>query len=366
MQHQITLRDLARKLGLHPTTVSMGLRNHPEIAEATRKRIQALTRQMHYSPNYVARSLRQRVSSTLGVLFPYVTLPYYATLLDAIYTEARIRELKVEVHFHQWSVIQEQEALRILVERRPRGLIVIPATLVSPENWRRNVGALAGIPVAIVGLLDKQQLAAPIRGCVATDIQEGGRLLGAHLRELGHRQIVLVTPEQSGQTGSKVYVDGLREGLAPARGAAVTLLNLTDDEEKLRPYGNEQQGFNPSANFSMAQLLAEKLLALPRRPGAVVTSDEPTAHVLLSHLYAQGLRVPDDVSVACFNGTFLSAYGPVPLTCIAQPFERMARRLIEMAASGHASPGRGKPETVLLPPTLIQRASVARLDPKGR
>ena len=115
----------------------------------------------------------------------------------------------------------------------------------------------------------------------------------------------------------------------------------------------------------MAQRLSERFLELDPLPTAVITTDESTAHVLLAHFNVKHIRVPSDVSMACYGGTFLSEFGPVPLTCVAQPFEPMAHHLIDLVASAQTGKARNGYDVRLLPPKLLIRNSVARLEQRG-
>src|ERR1041385_321924 len=193
MRRQITLSHLARQLGVHHTTVSMALRDSDEISESMRKRVKDLARRMHYTPNHIARSLRRRSTRTLGLLFPYATLPYYAALLDALDTEADARGLHLEVHFHQWSCEQEREALQTMLERRVDGVVLMAAMGASMDTLEDLVPA-TGMPIVMVGLGLKNPLPRCVRGCVATDMEEGSKKLGEHLLDMGHRRIALLLP----------------------------------------------------------------------------------------------------------------------------------------------------------------------------
>jgi LacI family transcriptional regulator len=77
----VTLRHLANHLGLSPATVSLVLNQAPTAASIpaeTQERIFAAARELHYRPNYLARSLRSRRTFSLGVLVPEISEPYAA------------------------------------------------------------------------------------------------------------------------------------------------------------------------------------------------------------------------------------------------------------------------------------------------
>lgn len=368
-ERQVTLTHLAQHLGVHPTTISMALRGHPRISAATRERVEALAERWHYAPNHIARSLRRRSTKTLGVLFPYVTLPYYATMLDAIDLEADRRGLHLEVHFHQWSSQQETSAIRTLVERRADGMILLPSTLTPGETLRACVRPTSDIPVSIIGGVTEPNLPSFVRGFVEVDLRAGSALLGEHLLQMGHRRIALLLPERASAIAPHTFapammqrIEGLRSALGKWRGSELLLVQPSlcasgvEGAQQVR-----MNGIGPDYNFALCRELAEEFGRLSPRPTAVVTTDEVTAQLLLAELTARGLRVPADVSVACYDGTFLSACGTVPLTCVAQPFDLLAQHLIDLVSSDRAKSVSGECEVRSLLPTLVPRASVARI-----
>lgn len=362
MESRVTITSLARQLDVHPSTVSLALRNSPEISAAMRERIQELARRSRYLPNHIARSLRRRSTRTLGVLFPYATLPYYSTLLDALDAEADERGLHLEVHFHQWSLRQEASAMQTLFERRVDGLILMAAAKETARTLRDSLPPSANLPVAIIGDFPSGDLPSFVRGVVATDMVEGSRVLGQHLQDMGHRKLAILVGANASQARKLNKVQGLRAALDGRRTAELQIVSLPDDPQIREILSKvSERGFSAQNNFTINQCLAEKFLALSPRPTVAITTDESMAQVLMTTMSERGLRVPDDVSIACYDGTFLSAYGPVPLTCVAQPFEDIARRLIELVRLDHTGRTASSTAVQFLSPLLIQRASVARL-----
>jgi DNA-binding LacI/PurR family transcriptional regulator len=327
-----------------------------------RQRVHELARRWRYSPNHIARSLRKRSTKTLGVLFPFTTLPYYATLLDALDVEADARGLHLEVHFHQWSEKQEAAALTTLVERRVDGLILIPTAASSTRTVRECVPPGVGIPVVFLGAQAAITVPPFVRGRVGADMCRGSVLLAEHLLEMGHRCIAFLAASDARSAKRMDKVIGLKSAIKQQRDARLVIVPLPEDAEIQAMYAHiRERGLSARVNFLIDQRLAEAFLRLSPRPTVAVTSNETMAHTLLSSLGAGGLRVPDDVSVACYDGTFLSAHGFVPLTCVAQPFELIARRVIELVTAGDGDGVREYHKLQLLPPTLVKRASVARV-----
>lgn len=361
MKTRVTITHLARHLDVHPSTISLALRDSPEVSAAMKQRIHALARRWRYTPNHVARSLRQRSTMTLGVLFPYASPPFYGALLDALDAEADSRGLHLEVHFHQWNAAQEAEAMRTLYERRVDGLIVMPATPESQEKLEEVIPPDVDFPVVILSAPMRKRFPRFVRACVATDTCEGSRELGDYLLRMGHRRIALLLPSSNIKAPAiHMRVTGLRAAMQKHKDARLVLVSASDAAELINEgNGDARRLYTAHDTFQLSRRLADEALRLEPRPTAMIATDETAAHVLLAKLHMAGLRVPEDVSVACYGGTFLSEFGAVPLTCVHQPFEQMARATIEIVAASRARAASSRCEIRLLPPKLVIRSSVA-------
>jgi LacI family transcriptional regulator len=68
----ITITDIAKKLGIAPSTVSRALRDHPDISEETKNRVKKLVRDSRYTPNAISDSLRNHRTTNIGVIIPEI------------------------------------------------------------------------------------------------------------------------------------------------------------------------------------------------------------------------------------------------------------------------------------------------------
>jgi len=76
---QVTIKDIARELGISPSTVSRALKDHPDISPETKKAVNALAEKLNYQPNIVALSLRQSKTNTIGVIIPEIVHFFFST-----------------------------------------------------------------------------------------------------------------------------------------------------------------------------------------------------------------------------------------------------------------------------------------------
>jgi DNA-binding LacI/PurR family transcriptional regulator len=72
-----TIKDIARKLNISPSTVSRALRNHPDISLETKKKVSSLAEELDYHPNLIAKSLQKRKTNTIGIIVPEIRHDFF-------------------------------------------------------------------------------------------------------------------------------------------------------------------------------------------------------------------------------------------------------------------------------------------------
>ncbi len=82
--NQVTIKDIARELGISPSTVSRALKDHPDISPETKKAVNKLADELHYQPNSIALSLRHRKSNTIGVIIPELVHFFFSPVISGI------------------------------------------------------------------------------------------------------------------------------------------------------------------------------------------------------------------------------------------------------------------------------------------
>src|SRR6056297_3156265 len=80
----ITVKDIARKLGLHHSTVSRALRDYPDISDSTKKKVQEAAREMNYSPNIVAQSVKSKKTKLIGIIVPEILHNFFSSAISGI------------------------------------------------------------------------------------------------------------------------------------------------------------------------------------------------------------------------------------------------------------------------------------------
>src|SRR5918993_4370845 len=107
IQAENTIKDIALKLGLSPSTVSRGLKDHPHINEKTKKRIKETAAKLGYKHNAIAASLRNNKSNTIGLIVPKISLFYQSAVITAI--QNKLHEYKYNLIICQSNESVEME-----------------------------------------------------------------------------------------------------------------------------------------------------------------------------------------------------------------------------------------------------------------
>ncbi len=335
MRRGPTLKDIARELGVHPSTVSRALdpAMRATLTADVIERVRATADRLGYRPNRLAASLRTSRSMTVGVMIPDITNMIFPPILRGV-------ESVIEPEGYASLVVstdnlpeREERLMEVLRERGVDGIVHAGAQRDAPLI--RRVAA-EGMPIVTVN----RRVEGGRIPAVINDEREGMRLLVEHVHRLGHRRLAAIAGPTTYSAGL-ARLDGLRAEAA-ARGLpepAVAEAALFVEAEGRRCARLLLQG---GARFT-ALLCANDRLAL----GAIEALREA------------GLRCPEDVSVTGFNDMPFFDRIPPALTTVRIPLfatgQAAGRALLAlMRGQGEAV----APETVM-PVELVVRDSTA-------
>lgn len=335
----ITLKELAARARVHPSTISRVANNDPSlrIAPATRTRIEALLRETEYRPNGVARGLKLRQTLVLAVVIPDVTNPFFAALFRGVEDGASPRGYNVLLCNTDGSPERQRSHLQSLHARRVDGVILASSFLKDPTvRWLRH----QRIPYVLVNRFSDEGQ-DPF---VGSDDLVGARLATRHLVELGHRRV--------GHLAGKPTVS---TGVLRRRGyhAALADSGLEADSQLVVESGYTEEG---------GARAAQRLLAQANRPTAIFAVTDMAAVGASGAARRMGLRVPEEVAIVGYNDIPLASRLVPGLTTVHVPIHAFgtvaARLLLEQVETGETTRRR-----VIFNPELVVRGStVAGVD----
>jgi LacI family transcriptional regulator len=308
-----TIRDLARTLNLSITTVSRALDGYSDVSVKTRERVIHTAQEMGYSPSSAARQLRRKRSDAIGYILPTSSPrfsdPFYATFLAGLCDEAAEHQIDLIVS----SSPPDSNLERAMYQRwfqslRVDGLILNRIRL---QDWRINYLSENKVPFVTLGRLPSNQ----DYPYILVNERGGFERLVTHLVQKGHKRLAYIGASPDLMIQVERFA-GFQRGLE--------LSGISyDGKLVLRGDLTEEGGYSA----------AQKLLALPDPPTAILGCNDLTAIGILKAAQELGLQVGKDLAVAGYDGIQETAYTNPPLTTLRQPTYEIARRLAGMLIS---------------------------------
>ena len=329
----VRLKDIAERVGVSIMTVSKALRDAPDVSAATRTKIKFIAQQMGYVPDSTAQGLRTRTTKLFGLVIPSTTNPVFARILFAI--EERAHELGYDVLLaHTHNIAEREEAcIRRFLSRRVDGLFVSPVYRMEPEARIYQALLARRVPVVLLGS------PAPFcQGFVSVQIEElvGSYTLTQHLLSLGHQRIAFLTGPIAAPWAHERF-EGYRRALREA-GADV------DDRLVFQAGGTMEDGAKAALQWINEACDATAIQAV----------NDLVAIGCANTLFSQGMRIPEDVSIAGFGNVLTAEHYRVPLTTVRQPKFRLGAAAVEaMMQLLHGQ----RPDPKRLPAELLVRES---------
>lgn len=330
-----SIRDVAREAGVSTATVSRALRGLDRVSAATRAKVLRAADELQYVASPTAATLASGRTWVIGVVVPFLSRWFFATLLDG--TEEVLRRNGYHILLFSVGLRTSTRTLMLdqrLLAKRVDALLVLAADLEQEE-----VAMLAGLGVPVVSVgVDLQ----PWQRVGIDDIAAGQVAIG-HLVGLGHRHIAFVggTPGEDVHTATAVerragVVEGLRQ-------AGLTLATDLDLESDWTVLGGQTAG--------------RRLLSLPAPPTAILgASDEMAIGVLLA-ARALGVAVPRQLSVVGIDDHEM-AYSH-DLTTVAQPVREQGRAAAQLVLDALSTADAPACRYRVLPTRLVVRGSTA-------
>jgi DNA-binding LacI/PurR family transcriptional regulator len=329
----VTLRSVAERVGLTPSTVSAVLNSSSashSVPERTKKRILAAARDLNYRPNFFARSLRVKRTYTIGVILEEIGDAYGSLIISGI--ERYLREQNVffltVAHRHDKKLLATYSTM--LQERGVEGFITVDTFLTEEP------------PLPTVAVAGHRRIKRVTN--IVLDHHHAASLALKHLVDLGHEKIAFMK-------GSTVSVDSHDRWNAICEVAAKLGI-------RMRPELIVQiEGDDPTPNLGYP--FARQLLARKQPFTALFAYNDISAIGSIGAFQEAGLRVPDDLSVVGFDDIQSAAYINPPLTTVRQPLQKMGEIAARTLLDRIEERAKYVPE-IAIEPELVVRRSTAR------
>lgn len=309
-----TLKDIASRCGVSLISASRALRDAPNVSPALRARVEAAARELGYTPNRIAGSLRRRTTDLIAVILPSMSNSVFAAVVDGLdegFAPTRYRSVLGLTHY---DLAREEAVLRDMLAWNPAAVVI--GGLEHTDAARALLSA-AACPVAEIMDVD----GAPMDICVGASQAEAGGMMARHLVSTGRRRIG--------------YVGAWAE--RPARSRKRRLAFEAALRDLGAPLVARHIDDRPSSLAVGKDCCAAMLTAHPDLDALFFANDDLAIGALF-HCQQNGVATPGRLALAGFNGLELGQALTPRLTTIANPRRAMgreaARLLLERFAGG--------------------------------
>ncbi|MCH7411011.1 LacI family transcriptional regulator [Belliella sp. DSM 111904] len=297
MDKEVTIYDIARGIGVSPTTVSRALNNHPAVKEKTKKKIFQAAADMGYQSNVFAANLRSKKTNNIGVIVPSLNSNFQASVLAGMEKVANEAGYNLVISQSLESAEKEIANTRSMFKSRVDGLIV---SLASEAEHLDHFAPFhkKGIPVMFYDRITNSENSTG----VTIDNIQAAQVATNHMIEQGCKRIVHVL----GSTKISVYADRLK-------GYKYALI------DKGIPFEEEMVIVLSEINELAAEQVVDQIMQMDPLPDGVFVSNDACAASCMNHLKQRGIRIPEDMSIVGFNNEVISRLVEPKITTINYP-----------------------------------------------
>jgi len=334
-----SLKDISKICGVSVATVSKALNNHNDIGEETKENIRRVAKELGYSPNLSARALKTNRTYGIGVLFADeamsgLTHDYFSAVLDSFKRTAEKRGY--DITFIN-SCKERPNRMSYLEHSRYRGFDGVVLACIDFNDPEVIELVQSSIPVVTIDYLFNNRIA------VVSDNVTGMKDLLEYVYSKGHRKIAYIHGADSATTSSRMsslYRTAERLGL-----------DIPDEYIKEAAYRNTTTTYQ----------MTNELLDLPDPPTCILYPDDFAAFGGINAIRERGLSIPEDISVAGYDGIRATKHLEPKLATVQQDTEQIgsvaARQLINLIER----PKTTIVEQIIVPGTVVEGKTVATL-----
>ena len=320
----VTLKQIAQHTGLSIPTVHQILNNYDApFAEATRKKVLAAAAELNYVPDMAARSLVQRRSFLLGVLFNGVNFALVTPFMRGV--QSALRDRGYAPVFLTHSDLDEELAnLKLVTDRRVDGLILNAAVGADGETNSKQLAAPRSQGTPSVEVFGRFIPAIPH---ISFDFEAAGKLAVRQLREAGHERLAILARRGFNKPGATSPFWSARDLV---KGFSAAQLEVGVEEGIIIEYEVESDLTRPDGGYKGAYLAAERLLSHPERPTGVVCYSPRIAEAVALYCEHHRAKVPEGFTLTAFGQMQPLMSTVARVLNLPEPSEEVGRRAVRM------------------------------------
>lgn len=319
MAGRVTIKSIAKDLGISHMTVSRALSNHPNVHEKTRKAVQKRARELGYVKNAAAKAMRGEQTQIVGLLLPNIVNEFYARFANSLALACEAQALHLIIHLTNDDLAAEQRAIERLHEVQAKAVIMVPAPGEAPAD---NPHLTA---MHVVQLIRQRQMGIPTSSVLVDDAGALSDAVG-YLAGLGHTKI--------GYIGGGADLSSGRARLAAYR-AGLKMCGLTEDPRIV---------LTGPPSFSMGRATAQTLIKKQLVTALVCGGFEISNGALSTLIESEALR-KDQMGFVGYGDPSFYSWINGGISAVRIPVDQLADHAVDLVQTAESNTGQEREVT---------------------
>ena len=337
----ITIKDIAKFAGVSVGTASNVINNQGNVKEDFRIRVMAVVDKFNYRPSSIARGMKINKTKTIGLIIPKISNSFYVQIIELIEKEVNSRNYTLVLGNSSEHIEREISCLKTFSNMRVDGLILASTGLNQGARIQNEIASFKNLQTPVV--LISRIIPEIDLDSVELENEEGAYQATRYLIEKGHKRIGMISSSShtsAARQRIKGYMKALEEFKLPHESALVHMGGLTSDS-----------GYS----------IMNQLLALPARPTAVFVGSNFQLLGTLKALKEKKIKIPNDISLICFDDTEWGAFSDPPLTVVDPKTDVFSKKAVDLLFERIDGTYQGQSRHMKVATKLIVRQSVKKI-----
>lgn len=344
----ITIKDIAEKCGVGVSTVSRAINNHPDINLETKNMVMRTIAEYNYVPNNSARNLKRTASKTIAILVKAIDNSFFAEMIRIMEREINREKYSFFLHHIDDEQDEFEVAIELIKEKRLKGIVFLGGNADRTEETLRRVM----VPFVMSTVGSRKWPSDVLCSYMAVDDKKESYKVADYLCKQGHKRIAILAALKMDEGMGHQRLEGYKKALKD---------NEVEIAEELICYMKEDiQTFSMENGYTVMK----ELLESGKEFTAVYAISDMMAIGACKAIFEAGKKIPEDYSVAGFDGLGYTYYYEPSITTLKQPVKEIAEEsihaLFHMINKKKPVPGK------MFEGILLERESTRSINEKDR
>lgn len=307
---EITIKDVAKICGVGVSTVSRAINNHPDINPETKAMVMKAIKEHNYIPNNSARNLKRQDAKAIAVLVKGINNSFFGEMIKLMEAEIKKKKYSLVLHHVEFNEDEVDVALELVKEKRLRGIIFLGGYFIHSEEKLSQLQ----VPfiLSTTGAVPSGYSRNTYSSVSVDDAKESYKMVDYLIRS-GHRDIAIICAKTTDVSIGRLRLEGYKKALSDHE--------IPFREELVLTMKPEIEDYSLENGYVVTKEFLEKKVPCT----AIYVISDIMAIGAGKALSEAGLKVPEDISLAGFDGVKIGQYVTPSLTTLKQPSDKMAK-----------------------------------------